>query len=628
MFREVIMARHWIGVSPALSLVRDQHDRPASAVHAARPVGGLRAAAEEDVAARRALDCRAGVLGDGQPAIGLGGAGLARHRPHGVDPDRRAVGREGGVDGHAALGRELNALGADGALGARILEEDVALVLAHHVARLRRIALQPVADGGPGRLLLRLKHAHLDQHVADGRVRPVVGAIEAEVHAAALGELDATAALDLDLEQRHWVLHVGDLQALALEDALLDLGARVVGLVGEIGRSPIDGHREQPRRRFAAAHVGLEVTGESARHLDDQRPEVVLEEGARGAIVARLHGAGRIADLLPLSRRDRLEAAVGGDLGVRAGRQFGAGAAERDQRLGMLVFGPAGDLIEGNRRHRDTLLVRRARAVGTSSQQTGRGKPSRDAGQDGPAHNRKSLPQPSLSVLTSSQFGSLDLVSRRNVQRSITFCTSLGLPSMIWPSALRSTLICSLTKRTVTLALVPCSSAAATSEASKPISVVSAFSLRSTRPRIAASKLEKVGPSSSPRRAAMSPLAKASTMAVKAARAPPVKPIGSKLGSAARMAATPAVAVGITVARMPPGPLVALDCRGAGALAVGSDTTLSLPWLAGASPTRGVAVGGGRGGDGEQPRRRWWSRGVARTGRNRKIKKTATSPIR
>src|SRR6185503_15106385 len=188
--------------------------------------------------------------------------------------------------------------------------------------------------------------------------------------------------------------------------------------------------------------------------------EILLEEGARGAVVAGLHRAGRIADLLPLGLRDRLEAAVGGDLGVRPGRQLGAGAAERGQRLGMLVVGPAGNLIEGNRRHRDALLVLRAGAVGTSSQQTGRGKPSRDAGQDGPAHNRKSLPQPSLSVLISSQFGSLDLVSRRNVQRSITFCTSLGLPSMIWPSALRSTLICSLTKRTVMLAFVPCNSAA------------------------------------------------------------------------------------------------------------------------------------------------------------------------
>ena len=58
------------------------------------------------------------------------------------------------------------------------------------------------------------------------------------------------------------------------------------------------------------------------------------------------------------------------------------------------------------------------------------------------------------------------------------------------------------------------------SDASKPIRVVSAFSLRSARPRMAASKLAKVGPSSSGRSVAVSPLAKASTMVVKAARAP------------------------------------------------------------------------------------------------------------
>src|SRR5882757_10224301 len=88
-------------------------------------------------------------------------------------------------------------------------------------------------------------------------------------------------------------------------------------------------------------------------------------------------------------------------------------------------------------------------------------------------------------------------------------------------------------------------------------------------------------------------------MVVKAARAPAVKPIGSKDGSAARMAATPAVAVGRTVARMPPGPVVESEGRCAGALLVGSGTTLSLPEgpaEEGASPSRGDAVGGGAGG--------------------------------
>ena len=120
-------------------------------------------------------------------------------------------------------------------------------------------------------------------------------------------------------------------------------------------------------------------------------------------------------------------------------------------------------------------------------------------------------------------------------------------------------------------------------------------------------------------------------MVVKAARAPPVKPIGSKLGSAVRMAATPAVAVGMTVARMPPGPLVADEGRGAGALADGSGTTLSLPWLAGCSPrspTRGVAVGGAGGVNGSRAGGRSLPVRLPSTERSRRIKKTATSPMR
>src|SRR5260370_42055608 len=87
-------------------------------------------------------------------------------------------------------------------------------------------------------------------------------------------------------------------------------------------------------------------------------------------------------------------------------------------------------------------------------------------------------------------------------------------------------------------------------------------------------------------------------MVVKAARAPAVKPIGSNAGSAERMAATPAAAVGRTVARMPPGTVVESEGLGAGALLVGSGTTLSLPEgaAAGGSPSRGDAVGGAGGG--------------------------------
>ena len=119
-------------------------------------------------------------------------------------------------------------------------------------------------------------------------------------------------------------------------------------------------------------------------------------------------------------------------------------------------------------------------------------------------------------------------------------------------------------------------------------------------------------------------------MVVKAARAPAVKPIGSKAGSAARMAATPAEAVGSTVARIPPGPVVDSEGLGAGALAVGSGTTLSLPdWpAAGASPTRGDAVGGAGGVNGSRAGGRSLPVRLPSTERSRRIRKTATSPMR
>src|SRR5580704_8935050 len=115
-------------------------------------------------------------------------------------------------------------------------------------------------------------------------------------------------------------------------------------------------------------------------------------------------------------------------------------------------------------------------------------------------------------------------------------------------------------------------------------------------------------------------------MVVKAARAPAVKPIGSKAGSAARMAATPAVAVGNTVARMPPGPVVESEGLGAGALLVGSGTTLSLPdGPEGASPSRGDAVGGAGGVNGSRAGGRSLPVRLPSTERSRRIRKTATS---
>src|SRR5215470_3389870 len=112
-------------------------------------------------------------------------------------------------------------------------------------------------------------------------------------------------------------------------------------------------------------------------------------------------------------------------------------------------------------------------------------------------------------------------------------------------------------------------------------------------------------------------------MVVKAARAPALKPAKSKLESAARTAATPAVALGRTVARMPPGPVVPSDGRAAG---FGRGRTLSLPLGAGgASPTRGEAGGGGAGGvKGSRAGGRSLPVRLPSTERSRRIRKTAT----
>src|SRR6185437_1784457 len=179
-----------------LAAVGYQYDGLTAAHHAAGPVGRQRTAAEEHVAARWALDGGARILGDQQPAIDLERARLPGHRPLSVDPDRRAVGREDGVDGEAALGGERDTLRAGGCRRAGILEEDVALVLAHHLTALLRMALQPVADRGPVHLVLA-HHAHVGEYAADRGVGPVVRAVEADRQHAALGEMDATRALHL-----------------------------------------------------------------------------------------------------------------------------------------------------------------------------------------------------------------------------------------------------------------------------------------------------------------------------------------------------------------------------------------------------------------------------------------------
>ena len=88
-------------------------------------------------------------------------------------------------------------------------------------------------------------------------------------------------------------------------------------------------------------------------------------------------------------------------------------------------------------------------------------------------------------------------------------------------------------------------------------------------------------------------------------------------------------AVGSTVERMPPGALAASGGRWLGALLFGRGITLSLP--DGASPMRGVAGCGGGGVGGEKGSRaggRSLPVRLPSTARSRRIKKIATRPIR
>ena len=133
----------------------------------------------------------------------------------------------------------------------------------------------------------------------------------------------------------------------------------------------------------------------------------------------------------------------------------------------------------------------------------------------------------------------------------------------------------------------PAGSAAATSDASKPISVVSAFSLRSARPRIAASKLPKVGPIEQRAQRRRVALGEGLDDGGEGGARAGGETDRLEAGVGGANGRDAGEAVGMTVARMPPGPVVDSEGRGAGALAVGSGTTLSLPvWPeAGVSPT-------------------------------------------
>ncbi len=172
--------------------------------------------------------------------------------------------------------------------------------------------------------------------------------------------MQAAAALDLHFVQGNGILNPGDLQALAFQRALLDLGPRQIGLVGKVRRPAVDGYGEQPRRRAAAAQLGLEIAGEFAGNRDHQRPEIILEKVPGGRWIAFVGRRGGVANPLPFGRSDALLATIGGDLAVGSAHQFGAGPAKRHHRPALPVLAPAGNLVERDRCHGHAIFARSA----------------------------------------------------------------------------------------------------------------------------------------------------------------------------------------------------------------------------------------------------------------------------
>ena len=70
-----------------------------------------------------------------------------------------------------------------------------------------RVALQPVADRGPGDGVF-LHHAHLDQHVADCRIGPVILTRIGDANTLAVVERDAPRSLNMQKENRHRIVAI------------------------------------------------------------------------------------------------------------------------------------------------------------------------------------------------------------------------------------------------------------------------------------------------------------------------------------------------------------------------------------------------------------------------------------
>ena len=231
-------------------------------------------------------------------------------------------------------------------------------------------------------------------------------------------------------------------EGLAVAPGACDLVVEACALDVGLERDEIVRPREH---RHGEAGIFLErpvdhrlvIAGDEARAcsaLDDMRREMGLEELARRVLVGRRSERG------------------GGFANTLRGcvLRLAAGSEVSAERGGVIVLSPAGNGIEADRHEFDRLVVHGMfrRPQPPPAEKRRRGSAENERGDA--RMRRQARRQFAASVATSFQFGFLELISRANVQMSVTSRTFLASPSTTSPSASRVTVIISLTNFTVT----------------------------------------------------------------------------------------------------------------------------------------------------------------------------------
>jgi len=315
-----------------------RRDRPgkkngmaATGVHPAGHGRRLSTRAPEQIAAHRAPDRDARVLGDHQPAQ-RPAVGIA-----GLEPEWRAVGQEFGIDRQAAAGFERHPLGADRALAFDRAEINVTRVRVHDGRRLGRMRGKPGADRLHRHLFAR-NSAAFDQDPANRNIVTAVIAGIADSQDPAVIQAHPARTLDMKKEGVDGIGQPEPFQTLPSQGAGLDLGSARPGL-GALRRR-VERRAIARRRAQRPGIFRLEIAGENALgiavHDDPVRLEPILEIGARPR-----WGIGRgCAGRGPLAGGAGESAAAQRVAGGLAG-QNAAGSSESGQRRPEVVRRPA-----------------------------------------------------------------------------------------------------------------------------------------------------------------------------------------------------------------------------------------------------------------------------------------------